>query len=580
MFVKNIEFDTYNSHLELFNIKLTNLTNPQYLSYNATINNSFVKHSDFPNILQNIDLSEVPNFVHTYIHNTKVIGSMDSVYAVLNIKSGIGDIKGTANIHYLANPQTYSIDLYTNGVNLAQIVSSNANNNADRFDTDINSHIVVKGSDFNIQKMIASANIELFPSRIKDFGIHNSTIAIKYRGNDTLEIEDFNINFTTHSNINDDANIDVETDVPNHLQHHFIRLGGLKVLGGVGIKSNHITPNIKLNAENLNLAKLLNDASLPSALSSTIEVNTDGIDLDNMQANARIDVSEIDFKNKSIFPFTIDADFISNDKSADSANNKTVRIIANNDFGKLFEIKISGDFTIESVTNKNWIDCWKNVIKNKIEVANNDTLKNTSISNIPKYSLQKQNFDIILDVKMINFLDIFVDSLSLNATDFYSRIHYISDSISSNIEIDSFKINYLDVVYNKNAIILEQINLSLLSNLEIIDNIPQLKKLETNLISSNVQKIINNDIDSLLLQCNYDNDILNILFEGRYNKLISAKLNGDVAIKNDNIVVSLDTFLLNYQNEIWRNTNDVTANYNYNSFSIDNFNIERENKEQ
>jgi hypothetical protein len=89
-------------------------------------------------------------------------------------------------------------------------------------------------------------------------------------------------------------------------------------------------------------------------------------------------------------------------------------------------------------------------------------------------------------------------------------------------------------------------NLNILHN----DSVRQLSQFDINLESINTFKFQNIKLDSIIAELKYEDDRINLKLNARYDSLVSAKLVGTTDYRERNLDIKLDTFLINYANNI------------------------------
>ena len=613
MSIKKILLNTYQSHIELTNARTTNLLNPQKLTYEGTISSTFIHRNDFANILQNINLTAVPNFVYARINDTKIFGTLDSVDANFDLKTGIGDFIGKAYICFSQNPMKYGLDLTTNNLNLAEIIDNNLT-------TKINSKIKIIGSDINPKKMKTLINIDFLPSKINDIDLFDSKIALHYLGQDSLIINDFTINFANHHfPTNNYFAVNYLKSEDN--EHSKIGHSKIKITGGANIKdleNPHL--NIEADFKNINFNHLLKNENLPIIFSSKFKINIQGSHFDNMIADAMINIEELNTYNKSMFPFEIRArirtsenrrnhqkrnneiinENLRNENPRKNTQNinrsimtkKSIRIEAKNHFEKIFSIDITGDITANALLNGVFqnISNIAKFITNKLNTSINDINFVPNKKEVAKLELENpiqdfpiSNFDIKFELKSLNFLDILVSDFNSNNTDILGKFTFNSTEKSSVLNMEQFSINVLNFSYERNIVNVKNLYLSGLAQVDINNSTPNLTKLGVKVEHgeqiSFIKDLTKFNIDTLLLSTSFDNDKFNIDVSGSFNSIVRVKLEGGFEIDNENIQVYLDSLICRYQNEFWQNSEQIKIFLSDKGIDFQNFEFFRKNKE-
>jgi hypothetical protein len=269
-------------------------------------------------ILQNLPLSAVPDFVQAYIPKTKFYGTIDSVWADLIVKTGIGSIQGTAGIGYATKKQCFDADLDLATVDISNILQNK------NLTTSINGNIKLNGYNFNPQKMSADLALHLNDGHISGNSYNSGDVILSYKGSDTLTIEHFNIVIDTASKIS--------------------------LAGGANVKDlSNVKANLDLSTKQINVNKIMKDDIMPTSLSANLSINADGIDFDDFDlvgvaAKMKLDFSELNFNDKSMFPFSVKLDAETLDSS-----HQYITFSSENDFGNMFSGKIAGNISLETI---------------------------------------------------------------------------------------------------------------------------------------------------------------------------------------------------------------------------------------
>jgi hypothetical protein len=543
MRVPSIKVDTYNSHIELENVRTTHLTTPELLSYSGTITSSHIRRSDFANILQNLDLSAVPDFIHTYIMNTDFFGTLDSVWSRFDVRSGIGNVKGIADIVFMAEPMRYHIDVDAKSVNLAKVVGNSS------MHTDINGHIKISGKDVSPDKMNAEVVVKLEPSHIMDYSFADADIALSYKGNDTIAIERFYADL-----------VDAHKSI-----------GSITLSGGISPK-NTISTNVIANLTNVNLLSLLNDSLMPSNVTATVKLKSTGLNLDSTNTIIELNVDEIDFDTKSMFPFTMYLML----NTSDSVN-KNFAVYAKNDLSQMFRMSATGDISVDNIVN--------GIANSGIELASiiqqriNNIIdrENDTIVTIepPKRRLEKCDINIVFVAKSLNFLDLFIDSLTIGQTDIHTKMRYsVADSIC-NFYIDTAALNAINLNYKGNDISVKNLFFNGLAELNCADTTSIISALRVNINARSPILFGDIKIDSLLLQTDYQSDKFTIALQSSYNATVSATMQGGFYIDDDDVNITLDSLNITYIGNKWHNTEPITATANGSEIAVKALNMLR-----
>lgn len=600
--VSKLILNTNYSHIDLSKCRLTNLLEPDSLSYQGILNSTSLSRQELPTMLKNIDLAAVPDFGKAFINNTKFYGTLDTVYADVDIKSTIGNVKGDAGIGFGKNPFSYDIDLSVNRVNLANILKNN------KLSSNIDAVFNVKGKGLTSNNIFAQAKIDLKRSNIFGLDLKESNIVFDAIG-DSVIIHNFSLvqlNKTKGNNIVlGDANGNIlNDDIENNGIEDY--LSKVSINGGIGLKTAdnpHLVLNIDLeNIELLNIVNKFSDSqytSLPTSIDSKINLDINDFNIDNILGNFFIDISRLEFNDKSMLPLTIRGMMNMQDTS-----NQKIELDVDNIFTDILYLSIDGKYKFTELLNdlSNHFDADYKFISKKLDnsVFNKFTTVDTTsviVDNTKIDKKTKKNNKNIQDNNIINKLNHNeavlnlqirdLDWINILLPDFNSSSSYIdanlrfnSNYLYSSFDIDSIQINNLELTYNDLDVNIGNVFIEGSNNINIIDTISNIDTLYFNIRDGFKVNIANISLDSINFYTNINQKEVDINLSGSYNNILQTKINGIIDFSNKNMFnMNFDTLMLLFNKQEWHNIDPINIAFSNDGIDIYNFGLERDKKE-
>ena len=585
--VQKLILNTNDSHIYLTECRLTNLLNTDSFSYKGILDCTNISRMDISDMLKNIDLSAVPNFKKVLINNTKFYGTKDSVYADLDFKTFIGNVKGNVGIGFGRQPFSYDINLDLRKINLSNILNNK------KLSSNINANFYLKGYGINSGNIFANAKIELKRSDFLGFNFLESNILIDAIG-DSLIIHDFSLKKLNIPNTNiqiDNSKFGgTEVIYRNLINNQELNYDSkISINGGINFKSFdmlHLILNIDLeHIELLDIIHKITDVeykNLPTVIDSKIKLDITSFDIDNMIGNFDIDFQRLEFRNKNMLPLTISGAI----DMQDTLNHK-IELNIDNIFNNILYLSVNGKYYFTELLNDisthfngnyNFIS---NKINNFFEQIKTDTNTIIDNKNIKYITLNKNNANVIFQVRDIDWLNIFIPEFESNSSIIDVKFNFNSNYLYSNLNIDSIKIKNLNIKYKNFNAVIDNIIINGENNINILDSVANLENLYCVIKDGRGINISGSVLDSIELNANINKQQLNINFIGTYNNIIKSKLVGEINFKDTtNSEVIFDTLEINFNKQKWHNTDKIIAFLLPNSINIYNFNIERDNKEK
>ena len=601
MKVPNLQVNVNKTNLELKDIELTNLTSPDLLTYKGNIINTSIFTSDIQTFFnpshntaidiptfnredaekrpqqvvqhnkKNITLPDMANKISDLlIKNTYFSGSINSFSSDLDVNTNIGGVVGPFNIAF-GGGQDYNMDLCLDNVNIGYILDNPL------LFSNINSRIKINGSKFDINEMNVDVDLTLYPSTFNRHIIDTSHISLTYNANDKLKINDCKI--VLH----------------NRRSNANIIIGGEINLGNTSPPKTNLT----ISLQNLRPFYMFRDSALPRSFTGDIDISAIGNDINCLVANAKIDVKEIRFDNKSLFPFDIvlsanlqdldnpqtnytDSTINPTFKQKDATNNNSIYISANNDYRNIFDISMVGKFNLESVVYylQRDLDLLTNYISGRV---NSDEIavlnKEAHLQNVAR---NNEEIDIELSVRTtgLAYLDFVDDNIEFNSTNTLTKLRYNANEFNSNIIIDSINIYELDISAEKDRIVVDSLLLNGKIGLQDTKN-DLINLLEFSINSKKEQRYNDITLGNVKIditrkkqnQMRDDNSELSYNISGSLNNFLNLKTAGSLITDKKIISLTLDTLLAEVNKHLYTNNNAIKITYSGSKISINDFNL-------
>ncbi|MCL2039337.1 MAG: translocation/assembly module TamB [Bacteroidetes bacterium] len=546
MEVQHLKLNIANTKLEMQDIKLTNLTEPDSLSYQGTIENAVVIPKDVRTFLSDLDLKVLEQFSKTTITQTYFYGTLDSVFTNINVNNSIGNVYGDVAIGFGLPNQEYNIDLTANSVNLQKLLN-NVN-----LASDINFNIKVKGSHFDIDSLNADMKLVFYPSKLNRFNFDTSTIFASYRCKDVITIDNCNITLINRQTNNSTISLKGNVDIADY---------------------NNPKTNLELAFSTLNLARIFRDSAMPRTLTGDISILGEGMSISNLVANANVNVEELSFHYKSMFPFSLDIATILND----SDNNK-LHLSADNLLGNIFNVDMEGKFSFDDIIY--YLQRDVDLINNFIAKETNDTAYNPNNINTLYKNSKHNNIDLDLKVNTagLGYLYFIDNDVIINNTNTHTNIRYYADSLKSIISIDTINICALEIHFDDDNLQVDSLYVTSFVELNNdADNSVNSFKIAIN--SNELQQFNDININKLNTILSYNNNKFLFNIAGIFNELLDIKTDGYISLNNSFSLI-MDTLIAGIKNYYLWNDEQINITYSDEKINIKDFNLTNDNDER
>lgn len=552
--VKKFKIISIETELDLYG-RLKNLLNGN-VQYELTSNESDLYSNDIYNIVRYIPKEDIPKFNHLDIKYLYVKGDTKKVKTIFDFDTKQGKAKGDFDIIF--QDLKYNCNIKFENLNLKGFFNNNL------LLSDLSGSIKADGKTFDPKKINVDLQLNLNNSRYLDYDIGFLDLSIKADGKGLIKVEkcDFSskVLISSNTNIDSAATKDTLTTInPNKIE--------LKLLGFFDFKNNYTDYNLKLNLNNFNLAKYLNNSGFPISITSQFEINGQNFNLDNIVLSIKNQTESIDFGDRAFIPFDFDLKLNNQDLI------KTLNF--ESDF---FDIELKGNYKLiplfDFITLQNSVIA--NFVNNKI---NNITPKLDTSINLATYKInkiqnyQKINCDIIIKGKDMSIISAFIPSYYFD-TNFDINLNIKSNDKESNIDINRFSINNFYLSDNQFRLKFDTLDLQLNFSTNIINEVPEVNSI--NFKSNGQSPVI---YDNNEFEINYFNILLNnknLKFDNNVtiNNFYKIRTDGNISINNENLGFDINKFEIGLGDSILLNSkSNLIFDNKYNSFNFKNFKL-------
>ena len=546
MEVPHLEVYIADTKLEMQDIKLTNLTNSDSLSYQGTIS-AVVIPKDIQTFLSDLNLKILEQFSKTTITKTYFYGMVDSVFANINVSSNIGNVYGDVAIGYGKENQEYNIDLTANSIDLQKLINNS------NLESDLNFNLKVKGCHFDIDSLNADLELVFYPSAINRFMFDTSTISTSYRCKDAILIDNCNITLINRQTNNSNISINGIVNIADY---------------------DNPKTNLEINFLKLNLAKIFRDSAMPRTLTGNISMTSEGMSLSNLVANASINIDEISFHYKSMLPFSLNMSTNLNEN-----DNNNLHISTDNLLGNIFNIDMQGIFSLDNVIY--YIQRDIDLINNFITKETNDiTYKPNNITKLYKNDKHKNiDFEIKINTAELGYLYFIDNEVKISNANTRTSIKYYADSLKSIISIDTMNIYAFGVHIDSNNLQIDSLYIN--SYIELNNDIDNsVNSFSVSINSNELQQFDNININKLNTTLLYDTGSFSFNITSIFNELIDVKTNGYVSLTNNNLSLAIDTLITGVKDYYLWNDSKINIIYSNEKIDIKDFNLINDDNEK
>ncbi len=489
---------------------------------------------DIPQIFTFLDTDALPNLSKFQLEVEELHGNIDSAGAVLNLKSKYGILIGESGFKFSGTPSYYA-DLDFKKLNLNRILGRK------NISDSLTGSIYAKGYSFSPNEITGKFDIILRNSNIQKFEINNIDLSVN------AEKGKFSIDTLQMNIANPKYGIPMQMEINGALDY-----------------SNTKKPkyNIGLKVRDADLEYALDNPAFPEIFTFDLDISGERFDIDNLTTKLNLEIEQLTFWDKSLFPFDISI----NVNQSDSVRTAELK-------SSFVEAKLKGDYSISRISK---------YFSTLLEVGMNDIEKYATILQGKSDSLLvelngKELPDLDCNLELtVNDISSFSSFWQGKEIDLESNIdiHLISSESNSRIVFDDFmidKIYYSDGEQNihiKNIDLDFDVSLSLGSLGFAVDNA---------YFKLDIPKpfVLNQDSISLkILDFSIVNNIMQLNINAGYNDLAECRLNSQIEFNNESVDFIGDTIAVQLGEKFfWQNTVPSKIRYANNIFDIGYFDL-------
>ncbi len=538
--------------------KLKDIPIPEKFRYDLDISSSIATDNSLKATLPDIDLSDLPKFNKVNFRKLKAMGSSNFVETDFDFTSALGNAKGIYNLKF--EDLSYSGELEFSNIDLSKILKDN------EYSSKLNGKVKAEGIDFDFNKLLIDLELELYRSNFRSLNIEQLYTDLDIQERKIINIDSLKLRL---DRINEWAEIGFN-DYYNE-RYGDITLGG--VLDFSNMNSPKYSINSKLTAIDLN--QFLSDEKLPDHLTCNINIDGKGFHIDSLDGNYQIEVEELLFKDRAVFPFA--ANF--NLQNIDSVRT----IIIDSDYitanmkGKFITSQLIDGLSQEGVFLGQFVSDKLNRIKPDFDDTVNDSLK-VIVENISYFP--KIDGEFYADIRDISIVNTFLDSLEINSNMVF-KLNIYSDSSISSINIDTLDINFLKI--QSPDFVLQTTNLNLNSELylEIQDSVTKFRLFNLNIDKCQFFVVNNTNLFNPNLKMDFDGEILNFNGSVGFSENFKTKTKGNIILQKGGVDIHIDSGELAINDSvIWSIKRPFIANSYGEIFKISKIILEREGFEK
>lgn len=301
--VKNLDI-TYNNTKIFGKANLTDLLDSEKMSFDVSLNDSYLDPSDPNKLLAEIELPEYKELGIVKFDTLSYKGGPTNFNAKFALRTDKGILSGDAKLDLRPADMLYDVTLNTSKLDLESFAS---------IPTNLNSKIKISGEGFDPNKMKMDLVLDAGSSSIGDKLLNN--LKIKAQAKDGLMISSIYFSGDSTSAL---INADVDFTNPDDPSYE-----------------------LKGSLNEVNLARLVNNASLNSDINLTFDLTGQGFTPDSLDLFLVTDIKDTRFTD-----FYIDSTRLILDIRRNDNGNKIINLISD-----IADFTISGDYKISSLGN-------------------------------------------------------------------------------------------------------------------------------------------------------------------------------------------------------------------------------------
>lgn len=269
------------------NVSLAELSGDRGPLLNITVVNSHAQYADVRRRLVFVPLPELPFLTTTRIDTVTLRGyPADSLFFVVHGSDAPGRVDGRMTLKLNDPAFGYDLDMRIGNGDLSVFADSS-------IATSLNGRVVLKGRGTELANLDGTYHVELERSRAMGRPIRALAINVSADGSGIIDIDSSMIDVTPFRS---DTMIEEELWDAQTLRFH----GRWNVAD-----AERPQYSLRLSMNAVNLASLLRNAAFPTRITSRIDLDGEGIELDSIVGVATARVDEFALTDRALRPFTL-----------------------------------------------------------------------------------------------------------------------------------------------------------------------------------------------------------------------------------------------------------------------------------
>jgi len=565
----NIEGNLYNLNVNKLNIiseeqeiyisgVLRDIPTPEKFLYDLDLSSTITSEQTMKETLPDIDLSDLPKFNKVNFKKLKVKGSSDFVESNFEFNSSLGNALGSYNLKF--DDLSYNGEISFNNFDLSKVLK-----NSDLV-SNLNGKVKLDGIDFDFDELLVNLKLELNQSKFRNLNIENLFTKLDIQEPKIINIDSLQLKL-------DRINEWVEEDFEDFYNE---RYGDIYLKGQFDFE-NMDAPIYKLstNLRAIDLNQFFDDEKLPDHLTCNLNINGKGFDIDSLDGSYKINVDELLFKDRAVFPFTANIELEKND---------TIRnILIDSDYinahlkGSFVTSELINGLAQEGVFLAEFLDEKLNKIKPDFV---NQKIDSITDGKVILKSFPQIDGEFSADIKDVSIINTFLDSLELNSRMFF-KLKIYSDSSISSVNIDTLDVQFLKI--SNPDFMIQTNNLKLNSELylEVQDSIPYFRLFDVDITQCQYFMYNTTTLYEPILNVDFDGETLNYKGKIGFNEEFKTEAIGSIVLQEGGVDINIVKGNLSWKDSTKWNINEpIFVNSYGDFFRVKNVDIGRDSFEQ
>lgn len=298
-------------------VRVDHLTGGQPLAIDIRVANSSARYEDVRQRLRFVPLPELPFLDRTSIVDLHLYGQPDhALNFVVHGSDRPGSVQGTMRLILDQPTLAYDLEVDLTAGDLSVFADDGG------ITSHLNGHVSMHGSGTSLDELIGVTTIDLRKSYLFGRPITSLTVALDAKGGGVITVDSLRANVAPFAVDSLDA-ASLLYLTPSLLAEQLIELEGEFDV------SDSLTPRYmaSIRTQDLNVASLTRNTSLPTLLTSQFTVNGRGLEVDEIYGSIDGSVSMLVLRDRALLPFNIDV------VSTPSVGGRSIRV--RSDFGSV-----------------------------------------------------------------------------------------------------------------------------------------------------------------------------------------------------------------------------------------------------